>query len=103
MSDLAFTDPLAFVTIQLAAHARGEAIDGDAMQHAATLVAAVQLVHHGFPMNDVERLFRDRDHSIRIAFEVDEDGDPCVVVDVDWEPAMSGGAAAPPGTGGGAS
>lgn len=81
MARLAFTDPMAYIATQLAAHARGEPYDEDGMQEAATLVAAAQLVANGMSMDSVEALFRDRGHTFRIAYE--RDGD--LTIDIVWD------------------
>ena len=80
-----FTDPMGFIAAQLAAHAQGQQVDEDAMQEAITLVAAAQFVRAGMSMDAVERLFTERDHHFRVAFEPDDDGEECLTVEVIWD------------------
>ena len=80
MSPVGFTDPSAFIMSQLLASARDEPVDQDALEDAATLVAAANLHRAGLSYEALERLFNERDHTFRLAIE---DGD--LVVEVKWD------------------
>lgn len=60
---------MAVIVRGLTAQARGEQVDEEGMQEAASLLAAAQLVHAGMSMAAVERQFRDRDHSFKFTYD----------------------------------
>lgn len=66
-------EPMAVIAAGLAAHARGEEVDQDAMEDAALLVCTANLVARGIPAETVERWFRDRDYEFRFTYDGADD------------------------------
>ena len=75
-------EPMAVIAAGLAAQARGEEVDQDAMEDAATLVCAASLVRAGMSMDTALRLFAERDYTFKFTYDgkTDELG-----VEVVWD------------------
>lgn len=73
--------PMTVIAAGLAAHARGEEVDEDAMEEACTLAAAAELVRAGLDIDTVQRMFENRDHTFKVAYDRDTDE---LTVDVVW-------------------
>jgi hypothetical protein len=72
---------LAVIVDGLAAHARGEEVDQNGMEEAATLIAAAELVKAGMPADVVERKFRDEDYTFKFSYDSGTDD---LRIDVVW-------------------
>lgn len=82
---LAMDDPWAVVMIALTHQARGEVISedlADAVQEAASFLAAALLVQSGLSMEAAERLFCEREYDVRLTYERATD---LIGIQIDWK------------------